>query len=186
MQVRQPAGSVIRPAARHEVGDIVDVVIAAYEQYRPRVPAAIFDAYLEDMRRLGERWDEARVLVGLHQGRIAGTISFYADASLEGLGLPQGWAGFRTLAVHPAARGRGLGRRLVEACVDSARGLGVPTMGIHTAAFMTAACRIYEAVGFRRCPEHDLRASEILGLGTGLDDIAVIAYRLDLGCPQPE
>jgi hypothetical protein len=105
---------------------------------------------------------------------------FFADASTEGLGLPEGWAGFRTLAVHPAARGRGIARALSRRCVDAARARNTRTVGIHTAAFMRTACGIYEQIGFRRCPEHDLRFSAVLGLDLGAHDIPVIAYRLDL------
>jgi GNAT superfamily N-acetyltransferase len=154
------------------------VGVAACAQYRGAVPAAFFDAYLADLRRLAEYWEEAEILVAELDGRIAGSVLFYADAGTEGLGLPNGRAGFRKLAVCPEVRGPGLGRRLVGSCVDSARRLGVPTIGIHTASFMHAACRIYERVGFRRCPEYDLRAADVLGLAPDVEEVKVIAYRL--------
>jgi hypothetical protein len=44
---------------------------------------------------------------------------------------------------------------------------------------MRAARRIYEHVGFRRCAEFDLKASDI-GLGeNGSGDVNIVAYRLD-------
>jgi predicted N-acetyltransferase YhbS len=175
-----PAEYLIRPAARHEIPEIESVSVAAYAHYRGAVPAAIFKAYLADLGRLAEYWEEAEVLVAELDGRIAGSVLFYADASSEGLGLPNGWAGFRKLAVHPEMRGLGLGRRLVGSCIDAARRLGAPTIGIHTASFMKAACRIYEQIGFRRCPQYDLRAADILGLDAGVGEVKVIAYRLDL------
>jgi ribosomal protein S18 acetylase RimI-like enzyme len=82
--------------------------------------------------------------------------------------------------VHPDARGRGRGRLLTLACVERARTQGAATLGIHTTPAMTAACALYERLGFRRAPEHDLRAAQILGLGAGAGDLPVIAYRLDL------
>jgi GNAT superfamily N-acetyltransferase len=167
---------VIRRALPADLPQIVRVIEAAFAQYRAIIPPAIFGGYLNDMRAIGERWDEAEVIVAERDGRVAGCATFYADASLEGLGLPKEWAGLRTLAVHPDARGQGLGRRLSERCVENARALGAPAFGIHTAAFMTAACRIYEGLGFRRAPEFDLRASSILGTEPADGDIEVIAY----------
>jgi predicted N-acetyltransferase YhbS len=175
---------VIRLAVRQDVPQIVGVIEAAFAQYRGIIPPPIFESYLDDMRAIGERWDEAEVLVAERDGRVVGSVAFYSDASLEGLGLPKEWAGLRTLAVHPEARGLGIGRLLSERCVEMARDLGAPAFGLHTAGFMTAACRIYATLGFRRAPEFDLRASAILGLDGGDGDIDVIAYVRSLTGPQ--
>jgi GNAT superfamily N-acetyltransferase len=119
------------------------------------------------------------VLVAEIDREIAGTVSFYADASREQLGFPSGWAGFRTFAVDPAMRGRGIGKALLQTCLDKARRQGAPTLAIHTSRVMRAACRLYEQAGFRRSPEHDVTGSAALGLGEEAGHIAVIAYRLD-------
>jgi predicted N-acetyltransferase YhbS len=170
----------IRPAIRHEIPVIEEVCVAAYSQYRDEVSAAVFDAYLDELCQLAADWDKAAVLVAEFNGRIAGCVLFYDDASLEGLGLPQEWAGFGKLAVPPDMRGRGIGRELVENSVHRARRIGSPTIGLHTASFMTAARSIYERMGFRRCPQYDLTASEMLGVDRGAHEVEVIAYRLDL------
>jgi predicted N-acetyltransferase YhbS len=173
----------IRPAIRHEIPVIEEVCVAAYAEHRDQVPAAVFDAYFEDLRQLAVHWDKAAVLVAEIDGRTAGCVLFYDDASLEGLGLPQGWAGFGKLAVRPDMRGRGIGRELVENCVHRASRIGSPTIGLHTASFMKAACSIYERMGFRRCPQYDLTASEMLGVDGGAREVEIIAYRLDLASP---
>jgi predicted N-acetyltransferase YhbS len=170
--------ALIRQAARHETSAIEAVCVAAFSEYRSDVPPSVFDAYLDDLHRLSDQWHEAEVLVAEVGGHIEGSVLFYADVSTEGLGLPQDWSGFRKLAVHPRMRGRGLGRRLTQACIDGARRRHAPTVGIHTAAFMRAARHIYEQIGFRRCAEFDLSASD-MGLGDGGRDVNIIAYRLD-------
>ena len=175
-----PVESLIRPAAEHEIREIEAVSVAAYGEHRANVPHSVFNAYISDMRRLADYLHEAEVLVAEIGGRIAGSVLFYADASAEGLGLPQGWSGFRKLAVHPDMRGHGLGRRLTQACIAAARGRGAPTIGIHTASFMHPALRVYEQMGFRRCPEFDISAADV-GLGSDGGEVKVIAYRLDLG-----
>jgi predicted N-acetyltransferase YhbS len=168
----------IRAAAPHEISEIEAVCVAAYSEYRSEVPLSVFESYVDDLRRLSDHWHEAEVLVAEVGGRIGGSVLLYADASTDGFGLPQSWSGFGKLAVHPRIRNRGLGRSLTRACIDSARRQGAPTVGIHTALFMRAARHIYEHMGFRRCPEFDLKASDI-GLGDGIGDVNIIAYRLD-------
>jgi ribosomal protein S18 acetylase RimI-like enzyme len=54
------------------------------------------------------------------------------------------------LVVAPEARGQGVGRELVGACLQSARARGAPMVGLHTSPVMGAALRMYTAIGFRR------------------------------------
>jgi ribosomal protein S18 acetylase RimI-like enzyme len=46
-------------------------------------------------------------------------------------------------------RGHGLGRRLIETYLDQLRGLAICGVHLHTANLNTAACRLYEQLGFR-------------------------------------
>ncbi len=174
------APCLIRRAIRQEIPEIERIVLAAFEQFRSEAPPIMFKAYLEKSRNVAAHWDDAEVLVTEARGRIAGTVTFHADASTQGVGLPGDWAGFRTLAVGPDARGHGIGRALVQRCIDTTRALGISTVALHTTAFMTTACRIYQSFGFRRCQEHDYRASTSLGIAQAPGEVAVMAYRLDL------
>jgi predicted N-acetyltransferase YhbS len=174
---------VIRKAVRADIREIEAVTVAAYAQYRALVPAPLFDAYSDELRRLADFWDEAETVAALLDGKIAGSVMFYASAAAEGLGLPKEWAGFRKLAVDPQARGHGLGLKLSRACADMARERAAQAVGIHTASFMTAAQRIYERMGFVRVPEYDLHATDFVPPGSGESDIQVFAYRLDLAAP---
>jgi GNAT superfamily N-acetyltransferase len=82
-------------------------------------------------------------------------------------------AKLRILLVHPDGRGRGLGGRLVDACVDFARAAGYARMRLWTNDPLAAARHVYLTRGFSLIaeePHHSFGA-----------DLVGQTYELDLG-----
>ncbi|HET7246008.1 MAG TPA: GNAT family N-acetyltransferase [Streptosporangiaceae bacterium] len=115
----------------------------------------------------------ATVLVAVAGQRIVGTATVELDRTIEGSGdLNPRQANFRILAVDPVARGCGVGHRLVEGCVQTARQADRDLVTPHTTDQMAAAQRIYRSLGFRRDPSHDIELPA---------DLVLKAFRLPLG-----
>jgi GNAT superfamily N-acetyltransferase len=171
----------IRRAREHELDEIAALFGPALAPYRGSGADWIVDSYLAELVDVRPRFEVGEVYVAAQDERILGTVAFYPDVVLEGWSnLPAGWAGFRALAVDPGARGGGIGRALVERCLARAKEVGAPALGIHTIALLADAVRLYERLGFVRCPEFDLRAADVFPADNA-DDMDGLAFRHDLG-----
>lgn len=65
---------------------------------------------------------------------------------------PDGSLELAKLAVSPSARGQGLGRRLVQACLDFARQQGITRVVLLSNSQLKSAVKLYESMGFQHRP----------------------------------
>jgi GNAT superfamily N-acetyltransferase len=148
---------IIRPARAEELDEVGELTAAVYLD-DGLLDFGREDPYLAVLRDARRRAAHAEVLVAgepAGDGPLLGGVTFvgtggeFADIAREDE------AEFRTLAVRPAARGRGVGEALVRACVRRARRLGKRRVVLSSQSQMHTAHRLYGRLGFVRAPERD-------------------------------
>jgi ribosomal protein S18 acetylase RimI-like enzyme len=161
-----------REARPDELDATGALMVAAYAEFRPALPPPAWQAYEDEIRDVRRRLAGSTLVVAEDAGRLLGAVTYYPDATKEkNVQWPAAWAVFRLLAVHPDARGRGVGRLLTDECVRRAREAGREALGLHTTLLMNVARAMYEGMGFVRVPELDFYPAPTF---------RVMAYRLDL------
>lgn len=138
-----------RPLAEGDVGGLVDMLatLVASGEARAFHPHAFDRHTLESLcRPAGGPRDEYWVAI--------------EDRQVIAYGLLRGWSeGYEVpslgIAVHPAARGRGVARSMMEHLHDVARGRGAVRVRLKVYRDNAAAIRLYAALGYRLEPLND-------------------------------
>jgi putative acetyltransferase len=130
------------------------------DSFRPADQAAFADLNRSWLRQYGllEPLDERQLQDPEGEILAPGGAIFVARDGAALIGtcaiVPHGPGvmGLAKLAVVPAARGHGIGRRLVEACIEYARLRGVGRLTLESNSQLAPAIRLYEELGFVHRP----------------------------------
>jgi len=90
--------------------------------------------------------EKEEVFIAERGGEVVGSVFLFRGDTPDAAKL-------RLLYVDAAARGAGLGARLVEACIQAARARGYRRLRLWTQDCLTSARRIYQAAGFELVSE---------------------------------
>jgi GNAT superfamily N-acetyltransferase len=148
VQVRRP-----RPDEYEQAGAVTAL---AYEEFGAPGETG-WDDYRRRVADVASRADRTLVLAAFEDGRILGTVTLELEDRVPGgheRPALEAWeAHVRMLGVHPEARGRGVGRLLMDACIEEARRAGKSVMTLDTTDQMKPAQQLYESMGFSRGPD---------------------------------
>ena len=131
-----PLSSEIRLASQHDRSAVENLVDAAYSHYVPRIgqkPGPMLDDYAALIR-------DGVVHVAESDGVIRGLVVLIPEPDVMLLD---------NIAVDPAVRGTGLGRRLMVFAEDSARSAGYRSIRLYTHELMSENIALYGRVGYR-------------------------------------
>ncbi|MFL6137025.1 MAG: GNAT family N-acetyltransferase [Frankiaceae bacterium] len=171
---RPPSGVQVRPARQEEHAAIGALTVVAYRHGGLLDGDTGYEAELADA---AGRAATTELLVAVDAtGRVVGTATLcLGTASPHAELAGEDDAELRMLAVAPEAQGTGVGRALVEECLDLARRAGCRRFVLSSRDLMRPAHRLYERLGFIRAPALDWEPSP---------GIRLLAYVLDLdGAP---
>jgi ribosomal protein S18 acetylase RimI-like enzyme len=110
------------------------------------------NAYLEGDIGLTKLIEQSVVFVCEKGSEIIGMIYLVPSGNPTEL-FRENWSYIRFLGVHTHFRGKGIGKKLTQLCIDYAISTNESFIALHTAAFMNSARAIYEKRGFSRTKE---------------------------------
>lgn len=156
-----------RPEEHPAVGQLTVTAYVTDGHNRPT------DGYVAVLRDASARAAHGELLVAVGaDGSLVGTVTLaWHGSELAHLAGP-GEVELRMLATDPDARGRGVGRALVEAAIGRARESGARGVVLCTMPRMLVAQGLYHRLGFLRVPALDR---------TPLPGLTLLGYRLELG-----
>ena len=152
----------IRDARQGELDAVASLLGQVYDAFRPLFSAEVWASYIREIVHVDSRLADSELIVAEAEGRLAGAITFYPDASRSGMERwPEGWAAIRTVAVIASARRNGIGESLARECIRRAQVRRARAIGLHTASFMVAANRLYRRLNFQRSPAFDIEIGDM-------------------------
>jgi GNAT superfamily N-acetyltransferase len=166
---------VVRDAVPADHDALRRVTLAAYRSIPGYVAIPGYEAALGDV---ASRAAQGRVMVavtGEGEREIVGGVTYVDDHTSPLHDWGEGVPGFRFLAVSSESQGRGAGRALVAACEELASAGGYPVLALYSAAWMSSAHHLYEAMGYLRRPDKDWRVS---------DEMLLLRFEKQLGTPN--
>ncbi|MFN3930791.1 MAG: GNAT family N-acetyltransferase [Brevundimonas sp.] len=140
------------------MSQIAPVQIVDYQPRHGSAWARLNEAWLAEGGFVVEEKD--RKVIDDPQGAILdpGGRIFMAERAGEAIGccalmaMDDGGYEVAKMTVSPAARGLGLGRRLLEACEAAARSAGAPRLYLETSSTLKPAGALYRRFGFVDLP----------------------------------
>ncbi|MGZ8847311.1 MAG: GNAT family N-acetyltransferase [Pyrinomonadaceae bacterium] len=143
-----PGTFVIRKAISADSDGINQICVEAFEEFRSIVGESNWEQLRETLEHASELISDGELIVAEDSSGLLGVVLYLPHGRTNDSSLSANCALLRTLAVSPANRGRGIGRRLTQECIERARKDGADAIALTTGSMMTVALPMYERMGF--------------------------------------
>jgi ribosomal protein S18 acetylase RimI-like enzyme len=150
----------LRLARPSDAGAVAATLRAAFSAFEGLYTPPAFAATTPTPEQVAARFEEGPIWLAERDGQVLGTVSV----------VPRpGELYIRSMAVRPAARGRGIAARLLRAVEDFAAPQEYRRLVLTTTPFLEAAIRLYEQAGFRCTGEQaDLFGTRLIWMAKDL------------------
>ncbi|WP_298826066.1 GNAT family N-acetyltransferase [uncultured Planococcus sp.] len=164
----------IREAKKNEFYILKEQRLESYRPYEAELSPEHWEMLKANLASTNDQQDVAEVFVAEIDGHIAGSVVLFPAESkaYEWNSMAIEHPEIRLLAVSPDFRSLGVGKALVEHCIDICKIRKQSFVGLHTGSFMKNAIALYKKMGFERIESLDIMPLD--------DGIVVKAFRLDI------
>ncbi len=143
----------IRTAQPDDARAIASVLAESFAEYESLYTAEAFAATTPNEAVIKNRFDEGEMWIAVLGEKIVGTVSVVPEN--ESLYI-------RSMAILPAARGAGIGERLLTEIENYAVAGAFGRLILSTTPFLNRAIGLYEKFGFVRSGDSDLYGTPLI------------------------
>lgn len=135
---------ILRPIEQSDDAELAQLIRSVLTEFKANKPGtAYFDESTNHLSSLFAQ-PKAAYWVWEENGKVIGAGGIYPTE-----GLPEGTCELVKLYLYPEARGRGLGKILMEKCFEQAKVLGYEQIYLETMPELNQAVNMYHALGFK-------------------------------------
>lgn len=136
----------IRPFKPEDATQLNQVAVEAFSQFEHHY--SDWQSLITAVGNMANLAESANIFVAESNGNIVGGVALVPPNDNPNSHFDNTWAAIRMLVVSPQCQGKGVGKALTEACLQSAKQSDIKTIGLHTSPIMEVALAMYKRMGF--------------------------------------
>jgi ribosomal protein S18 acetylase RimI-like enzyme len=143
----------IRQATPLDFDSINILCVEAYQEFEMVVGPDNWQRMRDALSHASDLAASSELIVAENSHCLLGVVAYIPPGMSDGDVIPREWAAIRMLAVSPSCRGKGIGRKLTEECIERARRDSAGRIGLSTGEMMAVALPMYKRMGFQKDAE---------------------------------
>lgn len=134
----------LRPLIKDDNKDIAAIIRSVLAEFKANKPGTVYyDPTTDDLFSLFQT-ELSAYFIAISNNEIVGGSGVFPTPD-----LPMGCCELVKLYLSPGARGKGIGKALIEKCFDAAKEFGYTSMYLETMPELNIAVGLYEQLGFK-------------------------------------